>query len=538
MINGYTGSSLWRIALALLGGFVSLWGSPLLAAESKTGKELVNDHCADCHKPLADGGLGRISESRRTPEGWDMTVARMTLIHGTSLTADERRAIVKYLADTAGLAPEEAQPYRYALDRRPEATDLIEDKLVGETCARCHSYARIALQRRSEDDWLRLSHFHVGQFTTVEYQNNLRSVNWWEIASQQIPKLLVKHYPLNGEAWKKWQQQPKSNPSGVWRVVGHRAGWGDYEGTLKVAEKQADEYTLNLELNYANGKTQKGSGEAIIYTGYEWRGSVTQGDEAVRQVFALADGGAHLQGRWFLKEIDALGGDLRGARIDGKAEILAVTPNFVKAGEKQQISIQGVGLTGEVSIDGGVSVTRVISRSPDKVVIEVQTTAATAKGMHAIKVGETTAKDVVNVYQQVDYVRVVPDPGLSRVGGSGGKIPLVPIQFEAVAYSAGADGKAGTKDDLRIGVMPAQWTLDNLNASAVAMQDLRYAGEIGAADGMFIPGAAGPNKKRKFGTNNFGELKAIASVEDGKRKVKGSAPFIVTTQRWNDPPIR
>lgn len=538
MINRYTGSSLWRIALVLLGGLLSLWSSQLLAADTKTGKELVNDHCADCHKPLADGGLGRISESRRTPEGWDMTVARMTLIHGTVLTVAERRAIVKYLSDTGGLAPEEAQPWRYVLDRRPDATDFMENKQVGDTCARCHSYARIALQRRTEADWLRLSHFHVGQFTTVELQNNLRAVNWWEIASQEIPKILAKHYALNADAWKKWQQQPKSNPSGAWRVVGHRPGWGDYEGTLKVTEKQADEYALNLELNYANGKIQKGSGEAIVYTGYEWRGSVAQSDEAVRQVFTLADGGTHLQGRWFLKETEALGGDLRGARIGGKAEILAIQPGFVKAGEKQQISIHGVGLSGTVSVDGGVNVTRVLAQSPEKVVIEVQTTEATAKGLHALQVGDTVAKDALNVYQQIDYVRVSPDPGLSRVGGSGGKIPLVPIQFEAIAYAAGADGKVGSADDQRIGVMPAQWSLDNLNASAVAMQDLRYSGTIGATDGLFMPGPAGPNKKRKFGTNNFGELKAIASVEDGKRKVKGTAPFIVTAQRWNDPPIR
>ncbi|MFA7280616.1 MAG: c-type cytochrome, partial [Sterolibacterium sp.] len=214
MINGYSGSRLWLIALALLGSVSLFWHAQLLAAESKSGKELVNEHCADCHKAVEGGGLGRISEARRTPEGWDMTVARMTLIHGTKLSSAERQAIVKYLADTMGLAPEEAQPWRYALDHRPEVSDFIENKLVGETCARCHSYARIALQRRTQEDWLRLSHFHVGQFTTVELQSNLRSVNWWEIASQEIPKLLVKYYPLNSEAWKKWQQQPKMNPAG------------------------------------------------------------------------------------------------------------------------------------------------------------------------------------------------------------------------------------------------------------------------------------------------------------------------------------
>ena len=224
MRNGYTGSSLRRITLVLLGGLITLWNPQLLAAENKTGKELVSEHCANCHKPNADGGLSRISEARRTPEGWDMTVARMTLLHGTRLTAEERRAIVKYLADSAGLAPEEAQPWRYVIERRPEATDFIENTLVGDTCARCHSYARIGLQRRTEEDWLRLSHFHLGQFPTIELQSNLRSVYWWKIASQEIPKILGKHYPMNAEAWKKWQQRPKMNPSGSWRIVGHRPG--------------------------------------------------------------------------------------------------------------------------------------------------------------------------------------------------------------------------------------------------------------------------------------------------------------------------
>lgn len=538
MINRYAGSTPWRIALVLIGWLMAVSQAQLMAAENKGGKELVNEHCADCHKPLADGGLGRISEARRTPEGWDMTVARMTLIHGTTLTSEERRKIVKYLADSFGLAPEEAQPWRYVIERRPGAVDFVENKLIAETCAHCHSYARIGLQRRSEEDWLRLSHFHVGQFTSVELQNNLRSVNWWQIASQEVPKLLAKHYPINSEAWKNWQQQPKMNPAGSWRVTGHRPGWGDYEGIATVSKKTADEYGLTLELRYANGKTQKGGGDAIVYTGYEWRGSVTLGDEEVRQIFTLTDGGTRMQGRWHLTNVDSIGGDLRGVKVGGKAEILAIAPEYVKAGQQQQIAIHGVGLVGEVSLDGGVRVKRVISRSPETIVVEVQTTAATGKGLHSVRVGETVGKDLLHVYRKIDFVRVQPNPALARVGGSGGKIPALPVQFDAIAYAAGKDRKAGTGDDLRIGIFSTQWSVDNLNANAVAMKDVNFAGTIDAASGLFTPGPAGPNKKRKFGTNNFGELKVIATIEDGKRKVTGMAPLIVTTQRWNDPPIR
>jgi quinohemoprotein amine dehydrogenase len=454
------------------------------------------------------------------------------------LTPAQRKTIVKYLADTAGLAPTEAQPFRYALERRPEASDLFEDKLVGETCARCHSYARIGLQRRSEAEWLRLSHFHVGQFPAVELASNLRSVYWWEIASQEIPKRLGRLYPFDGEAWKQWRQHPKSNPAGSWRVVGHRPGWGDYEGLARIVEKSPDEYSLTLEISYANGKSQKGSGEAIVYTGYEWRGSLTQGDEQVRQVFTISEDGNHLRGRWHLKEVDALGGDWRGTRITDKAELLAVFPPYLKSGAKQTLSLHGFGLAGEVSVDGGIAVTRVISRSPERLVVEVQTTTLTANGSHTVRVGEATASGLLNVYPQVDSVRIEPQPGLARVGGSGGKVPAVPVQFEAIAFSNGEDGKAGTQDDLRIGVFPARWTLGNLNANAEAMKDAEFAGQIDAAGGLFVPAAAGPNPLRKFGTNNAGELQIAASVEDGSRVIKGTAPLIVTVQRWIDPPIR
>ena len=37
-------------------------------------------------------------------------------------------------------------------------------------CARCHSYARVALQRRDAAEWLKLVHFHLGQYPTTEYQ--------------------------------------------------------------------------------------------------------------------------------------------------------------------------------------------------------------------------------------------------------------------------------------------------------------------------------------------------------------------------------
>jgi quinohemoprotein amine dehydrogenase len=507
---------------------------PVAAATSADA--LLKEKCGGCHEAKPGGGLARIDEARRTPEGWDMTVARMTLIHGVKLSGDERRQLVAHLADSAGLAPSEAQPWRYVLEHRPSAQDQHENERVGEICARCHTYARIALQRRSEPEWLKLVHFHVGQFPTLELQSGGRDRDWWEIASKEVPGLLGRLYPLQTDAWKAWQAKAKHDPSGAWRVAGHRPGWGDYVGEMKV-DKADGHYTLSVDLRYADGRRQQGSGKANLFTGYEWRASVTQGDEKVRQVFALAEDGRHLTGRWFIEDVDVLGGDFQALKVGAASgEILAVQPARLKAGARQTIAIHGSGLAGEVSLGDGVRVLRVVSRSPETVVVEAQAAAKAVTGMRPVKVGNAGLDSALAVYRRIDALRIEPPQGLARVGGKGGAQPKLPVQYEAVAYAAGADGKLGTADDLRLGVVPARWQMANLNKAAVAMRDADFAGSF--AGGLFVPGDAGPNRKRKFGTNNAGEIKVTATASDGSRQLKATAPLIVTVQRWNDPPIR
>ena len=133
----------------------------------QNAEELLESACGTCHLPTEDG-LERIKDSRRTPEGWDMTLVRMMLVHGVKMSAAERATLVKHLADTRGLAPEESAPYRYILERRSNLIEEQPDETLGVMCARCHSYARFAVQRRTLEDWRKLSHFHLGQFPTTE----------------------------------------------------------------------------------------------------------------------------------------------------------------------------------------------------------------------------------------------------------------------------------------------------------------------------------------------------------------------------------
>src|SRR5262249_40859142 len=152
-------------------------------------------------------------------------------------------------------------------------------------------------------------------------------------------------------------------------------------------------------------------------------------------------------------------------------------------------------------------------------------------------VGKTRARGLFAVYEKIGFVRVEPPYAIARVGGGGGANAPVPVQFDAVAYLDGPDGKPGTSDDVRLGVMKARWSVADFDTSAAKRKDAKYAGTI-KPDGLFMPAEAGPNPQRPYRTNNAGDLKVRAAVADGGRTVEGTAHLVVTLQRWVDPPLR
>ncbi|MDY3196844.1 MAG: c-type cytochrome, partial [Pseudomonadaceae bacterium] len=111
-----------------------------MAEQSASAQELLATRCAACHQAEGDDKYSRISYQRKTPEGWLMTIGRMQTAHKVQLTDEERRTLIKYLADKQGMAPSETADYRYALERRLNTQEtLMEDPQLGEMCVRCHS---------------------------------------------------------------------------------------------------------------------------------------------------------------------------------------------------------------------------------------------------------------------------------------------------------------------------------------------------------------------------------------------------------------
>ncbi len=493
------------------------------------GAAVVADVCTSCHVPRADGTLPRIDEGRRTPEAWDMTVVRMMRNHQVALTEEERVAVVRYLSDTRGLSVAETEGYRYILEREPVATDTGPNDLMTQTCGRCHSYSRVALQRRTAEDWEKLLHFHLGQYPSLEYQALARDRDWWGIAQTEVLKTLTESYVM-GTA----PAAANTDLSGTWQVAGRQPGRGDYHGTLTLAAAGQD-YTVTMALTFADASTTTFTGTGLLLGAGEWRATLSDGATDIRQVFALGGDGS-LSGRWFEVDRDKIGGRLRAVKSDAAAQILSVSPAQLKAGATAEVTITGLGLAGDPVLPAGVS-GEVVSQDETRVVLRLTAAADAVIGAQDLGIGSLSLPGALVVYDKIDRVAVVPELTFSRIGDNGGPIPKVPAQFEAVGFAHGPDGQPETADDLLIGVVPATWRTEDYDAAAVEMQDAKFAGQIDA-NGLFEPGDAGPNPDRPMNTNNAGNLWVVATVTDGAQVLEGKAHLYATVQRFVDTPIR
>lgn len=505
------------------------------ATLAETGKELVSAICTGCHVERDDGAISRIAFGRRTPEGWDMTLVRMMNFHGLGLTRAERRAIVKYLSDMHGLAPSETIPFRYALERRPAVIETGQKQELMEMCARCHSFARVGLQRRTREEWTNLMHMHLGQWPTLEYQALSRDRDWWENAKGWVKDDLAKAYPFDDPAWAAWQDAEKHGLTGKWRFVSYEPGKGYHHGTLEFSETSDDEYVVQYDSVDPDGIGRSGGYNGILYTGYEWRGRGEFAGREGREVAALSADGNSLVGRVFDAERPEAGSNFSARRIGGGPEIMAVAGEALRQGGETKLVILGTGLSGELDLGPGITA-EVTDATDSRITAKVTVAADATPGRRSMRVGTLVKDDVVAVYDRIGRVVVTPDYAAARVGDNGGAMPIQTAQFEAVAMHNGEDGEPGTDDDFRIGVVDAEWSVAPWNDVAAEMEDVKFAGTISTA-GLFTPAKAGPNPARVFGTNNAGDLKVIATVEDGGQTLTGEGHLIVTVQRWNRPPI-
>ena len=161
----------------LLAGVIGMWLMPALASAQAAAdegipvqSELVRSKCGGCHRPDANNRMSRISYRRATPENWQRTVERMISLNRAPVNETDARAIVKYLSDHQGLAPEEARQVTFEAERRIIEYTYPGDAETGTLCGGCHSMGRVMSERRNAEEWGLLVSMHRGYYPLVDNQ--------------------------------------------------------------------------------------------------------------------------------------------------------------------------------------------------------------------------------------------------------------------------------------------------------------------------------------------------------------------------------
>ncbi len=498
--------------------------------------------CSGCHKSDEKQQLSRISFQRNTPEGWQSTIQRMAALNGLKIDADTARQVVRSLSNTLGLAPEEAKPAAFEVERR-----LIDYKYTASpdtegVCNACHSMGRVISQRRTREEWNLLITMHRGWYPLVDFQAFRRggpaprdpAPDGRPPDTRHPVEKAVEHlagaFSLKTPEWTAWAATMRpARLEGTWAVSATELGKGSVYGrvVIKPVASSPDEFTTDVTLIYPRtGERVTRTGQALVYTGYQWRGRSSQAGKdatALREVMFVDRDWRTIEGRWFTGGYDELGLDVKLERLGAETRILGTDRTSLRVGStSQSIKIFGANIpTGvrpaDIDLGPGITVTSVSNATADDATITVDVTAAAAPGARDLFVAGASRPRALAVFDSVDALRVTPTWAMARVGG--GVFPKALAQFEARAFDNGADNKPDTADDIDLGLVPATWSLEEF-AAIYDDDDVKFVGVIDAKTGLFTPNIDGPNTARRGSRNNIGDVYAVAvytpEAEGGK----------------------
>ncbi|MFN7916548.1 MAG: quinohemoprotein amine dehydrogenase subunit alpha [Vicinamibacterales bacterium] len=557
-----TGRTAWIRSLVLAGGIgLAVVPSPAFAqAAADPGipveSDLVKSKCGGCHKPDANNRMTRISWRRASPENWERTIERMVTLNKANVTPADARAIVKYLSDHNGLAPEETRGIQFEYERRLVDWSYDGDKDVATLCQGCHAFSRVMSERRTKDEWAGLVAMHRGYYPLVDNQPILNGQGFRR--SRALPEgetdkrqpmekaidYFAKSFPLTTEAWTAWSTaMTPANLTGRWAVTANIPGKGPAFGEMTVtADATPDSFVTKTTLTVARtGETLNRTGRSLIYTGYQWRGrgaDSTKPDEPWREVMFVERNRSDMWGRWFTGAYDENGIDVKLAKITAAPMILGTGQLAVKRGASSSVSIYGANLPGtvaaaDVNLGAGITVSRV-SVANGVVTAQVSVAADAKTGPRDIAVAGVVKPLALVVFDKIDGVRVQPRAGLARTGGA--VFPKGFQQFEAMAFANGPDGKPNTADDWPLGLVDATWGVEEYHAT-FGDDDIRFVGGIDPKTGFFTPALDGPNSERSGNRNNIGDLWVTADYtpEGASAPIRARAQLVVAPpvyMRW------
>ncbi|MFM8534402.1 MAG: quinohemoprotein amine dehydrogenase subunit alpha [Acidimicrobiia bacterium] len=508
----------------------------------------VQKACGSCHRSDDKGQMSRISFQRNTPEGWQSQIQRMAALNGLRIVPETARQVVKYLSNNLGLAPEEAKPAIWEAERR-----LIDFKYTASpdaesTCNKCHSLGRVISQRRTKTEWDLLIAMHRGWYPLVDNQVFRRPGPPTPDPAATGPadnrhpfEKAVAHlsrtFPLQTPEWSAWSANMRpARLEGTWALSGWELGKGAIYGrvTITADPANADEFTTTATYRVARtGETVTRTGRSIVYTGFQWRGrsSTSAPDSSYREVLSVDRDRRTMEGRWFTGGYDEIGIDVKLERVSSDPRVLGTDRTALRKGATgQELNIYGTNLpaslrTADIELGPGVTITRVVGATPDVATVLVDVAASAPAGARDLVVGGSSRAKALAIYDKIDAIKVKPDWAMARVGGV--TFPKMFAQFEAWAYSNGADGKPDSPDDIDLGLVDAAWSMEEY-AAIYNDDDIKFVGTLNEATGRFTPNIEGPNPKRAGERNNIGDVWVVATVTGD---AVGTAPAPVIRAR-------
>jgi quinohemoprotein amine dehydrogenase len=466
--------------------------------------------CGACHKTSDSGIMARVSFARSTPEGWQNALKQMVLRHDMNVTAEEARTIVRYLSAAQGLAPEEAKPLMYGVERRIHDEQRMGYTLVRE-CGRCHALAQTLSWRRPANDWQEVANTHAAQY---KIRPNV-----------EILADLAKRTPLDSPEWKAWSAAPRTpQVSGRWLIQASIPGRGLFVGELAVTPSgNPDEFNTRAILkSVRNGSIMQRTGRVAVYTGYAWRGrskgstpATTPDDPAteVREVLWISPDQTKAEGRWYWGQYQEFGFDVQLRRPAAQPTVLAVEPPAVRAGTSARVRVFGDQLTANLQFGPGTTVKQIVSQTANEIVADVEVAADAPLGK----------RDLLTIYDHIDYLKITPESALAAYGDA--QRPRGYEQFDAIGVHRGPDGRPHTPDDIDLNPVDVDWSMSLFYTADKAGLDT--LGKLSSA-GLFIPA-------EKSAENNY-DLWVIGTAKTEKEPtgepMVGKAYLVLTVPMY------
>ena len=398
--------------------------------------DLVKRKCGSCHRADEKGRLTRISYRRTTPEGWEQTIKRMITLNNLAFEPAEARDVLRYLSDRHGLAPEEAKPAAFEVERR-QIEYTYADKDTNELCTTCHSMGRVIWQRRTKAEWTLLLNMHRAIYPGTDTVFRRSAGRRQQTPQPGAPPPDNRHpmdkaiehlssaFPLTSAEWAAWSATMRPPQlAGRWALAGYQPGRGPVFGQVVVTQgdPNSGEFTTETTFTYARGgQTVTRRGRGLVYTGFQWRGRssgegtsfpVPNVSTDWREVLSVDRDWRRAEGRWFTGAYNELGLDVRLHRVGADPVVLGTAESMIKTGaSRQELHLFGANLPStaspaDVNFGPGITVDRIVSATPTQMVVSVSVAPTATLGRRSVMVAGATGDASVAVYDTVDFLKV------------------------------------------------------------------------------------------------------------------------------------